>query len=211
MPKATIGNYTYRFEDGAADVTVLALHSTGGDEDQLVDIVRDLAPEAAVISPRGNVLEGGTVRRFFARFAEGRLDLDDMRAKGDEIAVFTAEALAAHGRDPARVIALGYSNGANVAVDLLLRHPGLLRGAALLRPMLPYTPDPLPSLAGTSVLVASGEHDPLIPPGEDEQLARLLADAGAEVQLSRQPTGHQLTAGDFTAAKQWLESIPGWQ
>lgn len=211
MSKGTIADYEYRFEPGMSDITLLLLHSTGGDEDQLIDLGRDLAPQAALLSPRGQVLENGHIRRFFARFAEGQLDLEDMRKRGDEIAAFVAEAAGEHGRDAGRIIALGYSNGANVAVDLLLRHPGLLRGAVLLRPMLPYTPDPLPSLAGTAVLVSSGASDPLIAPGEDEALAKVLADAGAEVELRRQNAGHQLTSDDFSGTSAWLETLPGWQ
>jgi phospholipase/carboxylesterase len=109
-----------------------------------------------------------------------------------------------YGRDPARVIALGYSNGANIAVELLFRHGGSLRGAALLRPMLPYRPDEPFSLGGTDVLIASGDGDPYSSPQQIDELAELLAAAGAEVEVARQPVGHELTQGDLDAVAAWI-------
>ena len=200
---SAVDAFTHRYEPGSGPATLLLLHGTGGDEHQLVDLGRRLAPEAALLSPRGQVLEGGVAPRFFARRGVGDLDLEDLRRRGDELAAWVAEACAHYGRDPGRVIALGYSNGANIAVELLFRHGGTLRGAALLRPMLPYRPDEPLSLAGTEVLIASGDADPYSSPQQIEELAELLAAGGAEVQVSRQPVGHELTQGDLDALAAW--------
>jgi phospholipase/carboxylesterase len=197
-------SFVHRFEPGSGPATLLLLHGTGGDEHQLVDLGRQLAPEAALLSPRGQVLEGGVAPRFFARRGVGNLDLDDLRRRGDELAAWIADASASYGRDPGRVIALGYSNGANIAVELLFRHGGTLRGAALLRPMLPYRPDEPLSLPDTDVLIASGDADPYSSPEQIEELAELLAAGGAEVQVSRQPVGHELTQGDLDTLAAWI-------
>ena len=123
-----------------SDWTLLLLHGTGGDEHDLVGLGRQLAPSAALLSPRGKVLEAG-MPRFFRRLAVGQLDIPDLLVRTDELAAFVTAAAQAYGRDPGKIAALGFSNGANIAVSLLLRHPQLLSAAALLRPMLPYEPE----------------------------------------------------------------------
>jgi phospholipase/carboxylesterase len=201
--------FVHRFEPGSGPATLLLLHGTGGDEHQLIDLGRRLAPEAALLSPRGQVLEDGVAARFFARRGVGDLDLDDLRRRGEELAGWVREACAQYERDAARVIALGYSNGANIAVELLFRHPGLLRGAALLRAMLPYRPDWPLDLAGTDVLIAAGDADPYSPPEQVAMLAEVLAAGGAEVELVRQATGHGLVQGDLDALATWLRPLVG--
>jgi phospholipase/carboxylesterase len=196
--------FLHRYEPGSGPATLLLLHGTGGDEHQLIDLGRQLAPEAALLSPRGQVLEDGVAARYFARRGMGDLDLDDLRRRGEELAGWVREACAHYKRDPGLVTALGYSNGANIAVELLFRHPGLLRGAALLRPMLPYRPDWPLELTGTDVLIASGDADPYSPPEQAAALAELLAAGGAEVELVRQATGHGLVQGDLDALAAWL-------
>jgi phospholipase/carboxylesterase len=196
--------FVHRFEPGSGPVTLLLLHGTGGDQHQLIDLARQLAPEAALLSPRGKVLEDGVAARFFARRGVGDLDLDDLRVRAAELASWVADACAHYERDAARVIALGYSNGANIAVELLFRHGGLLRGAALLRAMLPYRPAGPLSLAGTAVLIVAGDADPYSSPQQVAELAELLADGGAEVQVARQATGHGLVQGDLDALAAWL-------
>jgi phospholipase/carboxylesterase len=156
--------FEHVFEPGRSGWTLLLLHGTGGDEHDLVPLGRQLAPGAALLSPRGKVLEGGVARRFFRRLAVGQLDIPDLLERADELAQFVRAAPGAYGLDARRIVAVGLSNGANIAVSLLWRHPGLLRGAALLRPMLPYEPEPLPELQGTEVLVAAGAHDPYTSP-----------------------------------------------
>jgi predicted esterase len=199
------GSFEHRYEPGNGAVTLLLLHGTGGDEHQLIDLGRQMAPQAALLSPRGKVLEDGVAARFFARRGAGNLDLDDLRRRGSELAAWIADACAEYGRDPGKVIALGYSNGANIAVELLFRHGGSLRGAALLRPMLPYRPDESPALAGTAVLIAAGDADAYSSTEQVTELAELLAAGGAEVELVRQPTGHGLVQGDLDALAAWLQ------
>lgn len=197
----------YHVAAGTSPWTIVPLHATGGDEHQLVPLAAALAPEAAVVAPRGTVLEDGHVRRFFRRRSVADLDIDDLKERADELAESLRRRLDREERDPRRVIAVGYSNGANIAVGLLLRHPDLLAGAVLLRPMLPYTPDATPDLAGVSVLVAAGEGDPYSSPDMTAALAGLLRDARAAVDVSVQPGGHQLTQGDLDVAAKWMAGL----
>ncbi len=206
---SALAAFVHRFVPGSGPVTLLLLHGTGGDEHQLIDLGRQLAPEAALLSPRGRVLEDGVAARFFARRGVGDLDLDDLRRRGEELAGWLRDSCVQYQRDPGQVIAVGYSNGANMAVELLFRHPGLLRGAALLRPMLPYRPDEPLALAGTDVLIAAGDADPYSPPQQVSELAELLAAGGAEVELSRQATGHGLVQADLDALAAWLRPRAG--
>jgi predicted esterase len=196
--------FIHRYEPGAGPATLLLLHGTGGDEHQLLDLGRQLAPDAALLSPRGQVLEGGVAARFFARRGVGNLDLDDLRRRGDDLARWVTDACAHYARDAKHVIALGYSNGANIAVELLFSHGGLLRGAALLRAMLPYRPAGPLSLGGTDVLIAAGDADHYSSPQLVPDLAALLAAGGAAVEVARQPAGHELTQGDLDALAAWM-------
>lgn len=205
---ASLG-FRHRFEPGASPWTILLLHGTGGDESSLLALGRELAPQAALLSPRGQVLEDGRHPRFFRRHGVGRLDLEDLKDRADELAGFVRDAAAAYERDPGRVVALGYSNGANIAVELLFRHPGLLRGAALLRTMLPYEPEPGLALSGTDVLVAAGRSDPYSPVPTTERLVEVLGQAGAAVRLELGPAGHELTPADVMATRGWLEELTG--
>ncbi|WP_201447108.1 alpha/beta hydrolase [Conexibacter woesei] len=200
--------FDHHFEPGTAGDTLLLLHATGGDERQLVPLGRQLAPGAALLAPRGQVLENGRVRRFFARRGPADLDLDDLRERTTGLAAFVGDTLAQRELDPARVTALGYSNGANVAVELLFSHPGLLHAAALLRPVLAYEPEqPLTGLDRTSVLIAVGDADPYGPSEQIERLTELLREGGADVEVAVQPAGHELTEGDFTAVGDWLARV----
>jgi phospholipase/carboxylesterase len=187
--------------------TLLLLHGTGGNEQDLVPLAPDLMPEAGVLSPRGKVLEHG-MPRFFRRLAEGVFDLEDLRVRTAELADFVGAAAAHYGFDAARVIAAGFSNGANIAASIVLLRPGVLHRAVLFRAMVPLVPDPLPSLPGTPVLVSNGRADPIVPLAESERLAGLLRDAGAEVALVWQAAGHHLVPEDLIRAREWLES-PG--
>jgi phospholipase/carboxylesterase/glyoxalase family protein len=191
---------------GRSAPTLLLLHGTGGSEDDLLPLGRMLAPGAALLSPRGKVLENG-MPRFFRRLAEGVFDVPDLVARTHELAAFVRAAAERYGFDPHRVVAVGFSNGANIAAGLLLLHAGLLRAAALLRPMVPFDPDPVPDLAGTSVFVGAGRHDPLVPPQNTERLVELLRSAGADVTAEWQPTGHNLTEADVEAARRWLAGL----
>jgi predicted esterase len=186
--------------------TLLLLHGTGGNEDDLLDMGASLVPGAALLSPRGKVLENG-MARFFRRLAEGVFDLDDLRRRTVELAVFVEAAAELYGLDRLRVISVGYSNGANIAASLLLLRPAVLSAAVLLHAMVPLVPDPLPDLQGKPVFLSAGRLDTMIPPRETERLAKLLESAGARVTLAWQQGGHGLVPGELESARVWLHSL----
>lgn len=199
--------FIHLFEPATGDSgrTLLLLHGTGGSERDLVPLAQALVPGAAILSPRGKVLEGGVAARFFRRHGEGVLDIEDLKVRTDELAGFIRASAGSYGFDPARVTAIGFSNGANIATALLFRHPDLLKGAALLRPMLPYVPEPAPDLSGKRVLVAIGEGDPMVPAEQPVELARLLTGCGAEVTTSTAPgAGHGLSQQDLEELRRWF-------
>lgn len=187
--------------------TLLLLHGTGGDEDDLLQLGRQLAPGAALLSPRGKVSEQG-MPRFFRRLAEGVFDVEDLHARTHELAAWVEHARAEYGIDPAGLVAVGFSNGANIAASLLLLHPGLLRGAVLLAAMVPQGVDyEGADLSRTGVFVGAGRADPIAPPAEAEALAALLADRGAAVELRWHPGGHAVAASVISAASEWLRDL----
>jgi predicted esterase len=197
--------FTYRYEPAAAAgfPAVLALHGTGGDENDLIPIVRMMAPGAAVISPRGNVLEQG-MPRFFRRLAEGVFDEEDLARRTIELGDFLVAAARHHALDPARIVAVGYSNGANIAASLLLTRPGALAGAVLLRPMVPFEPASVPNVSGRRILISAGERDPIIPRPLTARLAQLLTAGGAEVTTRWYPGGHALSQPEIADAAEWF-------
>lgn len=195
--------FTHRWEPRAgSDRTLLLLHGTGGDENDLIPLGDLIDPGANLLSPRGQVLEHG-MPRFFRRLAEGVFDLDDLRVRTQGLADFVEAAARRYAFPTEGVTAVGFSNGANIAAAMLLLRPGLVRQAILLRAMVPLEPSPLPALAGTRVFLAAGMQDPIIPPSNTERLAELLRSAGAEVALHWSPVGHQLTRADVDAARAW--------
>ncbi|HEY7059644.1 MAG TPA: alpha/beta hydrolase [Vicinamibacterales bacterium] len=202
--KAADLSFVHVYERGANPNagTLLILHGTGGNEHDLLPLGRALAPEAGLLSPRGQVLEHGKPR-FFRRLAEGVFDIEDLKQRAADLGDFVTGAAARYGFDPARLTAVGFSNGANIASALLLLRPGVLAGAVLFRAMVPLIPNPLPTLSAR-VLISNGRTDPLVSADETERLASLLTSAGAAVDVIWQPVGHQLTEGDVTAARQWL-------
>jgi predicted esterase len=183
--------------------TLLLLHGTGGDEDNLVWLGRTLLPGAALLSPRGKVDEGGSLR-FFRRIREGVFDLEDLARRTQELGGFIERAATTYGLDPDRIVAVGFSNGANIAGSLLLRRPGLLKRAILLSPMLPFEPESALDLRGTSVFIGAGRADPLVPAEQTQRLADVLAKAGADVQVHWEPGGHAIAGNEIQAAKGWL-------
>ena len=195
--------FIHRFEPATdpARPPLLLLHGTGGDENDLVPIAARVAPGSALLSPRGKVSENG-MPRFFRRLAEGVFDLDDLKARAQELGDFVERARA-HYRLP-KPIALGFSNGANIATALLLLRPEALAGAVLMRGTVPLVPDPLPNLHGIPVLVLSGAADPMAAPGSRDVLAQLLKQAGADVTAVTVDAGHGLIPQDLALASRWL-------
>ena len=183
---------------------LLLLHGTGGDENDLLPLGEQLSPGAALLSPRGKVLENG-MPRFFRRLAEGVFDLADLKARTLELADFIAAARTAYAL--AKPVAVGFSNGANIAASLLLTRPELLAGAVLLRAMLPFVPQTPPDLAGKPVLLLSGSNDPMIPAASSARLIEVLQAAGADLVYKALPTGHNLTQNDLNLAAQWLKEF----
>ncbi|HWL71741.1 MAG TPA: alpha/beta hydrolase [Geminicoccus sp.] len=196
-------SFLHRFEPGTLPgrPPVLLLHGTGGDETDLLPLGRTVAPGSALLSPRGKVLEHG-MPRFFRRLAEGVFDEADVRRRADELADFVAEARAAYGLEAP--LALGFSNGANIAAATLLLRPEALAGAVLIRAMVPLAEPPAAGLAGKPVLLLSGSTDPLVPAANADRLADMLGSAGAEVAHRTLPVGHGLSQGDVTLAAKWF-------
>lgn len=205
MTSAATLSFVHEFVRATAQdaPTLLLLHGTGGDERDLLPIGRALDPSAALLSPRGRVLENGAPR-FFRRVAEGVFDLKDLALRTDELAEFVAAAANHYGFDEARVIAVGYSNGANIATSVLLRRPRVFSGAILFRPMVPFEPATTPNLHHARVLIGSGQHDPIVPSSQPERLRQILTEAGAAVQVHWHPGGHELGDDDLDAARRWL-------
>lgn len=194
----------HRFEPGDPGLPVLLLlHGTGGNEHDLIPLGQALLPGAALLSPRGAVLERGQPR-FFRRLAEGVFDLEDLRDRTTELAQFVREAAASYRLQGRPIVAVGFSNGANVAASLLLSGAGVLAGAILLRAMVPFEPEEAANLAGVPVLLSAGRNDPIVAPALTERLAVLLSRAGAGVELVWQASGHSLTKGDLETATNWL-------
>ncbi|RAI45860.1 alpha/beta hydrolase [Rhodoplanes roseus] len=190
---------------GTGRPPLLLLHGTGGDETDLIGLGQAVSPGSALLSPRGNVLEG-SAPRFFRRLAEGVLDQADVRRRAADFAAFIGAARETYGI--AAPVALGFSNGANIAAALLQLHPGILAGAVLLRAMVPLDPPPpAEGLGGTPVLIVAGDADPIMPPGDPEKLAASLAAAGADVTLRRLPAGHGLTQADLALATAFLSRL----
>lgn len=186
-------------------LTLLLLHGTGGNENDLLELGHALAPDAALLSPRGKVLENG-MPRFFRRLAEGVFDQEDLAFRTEELARFVEDSATHYGFDGQRVIAVGYSNGANIAASLLLRRPGLLAGAALFHPMVPFVPESPPDLNGAPIFIGAGQNDPIVPAANTTQLAALFQEGGAEVTLHWHSGGHALIPGEVEAAQRWLHN-----
>lgn len=183
---------------------LVLLHRTGGNEDDLVDFGRRVAPGAALLALRGNVLEDGKPR-FFRRVARGEFDLDDFKLRTREIGDFITHARATYGIGAP--IAAGFSNGANIAWSLLLSAPGLLKGAILMRPMLAFDPRPVTSVSGLPVLVIAGATDAIVPPEDRDAMPALLREAGARVTYETVSGDHNLVAADGDVAAAWLDKL----
>jgi phospholipase/carboxylesterase len=203
MNKPTTLDFLHTFVPGRSARTLLLLHGTGGDETDLIPVGRALDSEAALLSPRGKVLENG-MPRFFRRLAIGVFDEQDLIRRTHELADFIELASENYRFDRQKLLAVGYSNGANIAASLLLLRPGTLGGAALLRPMVPLVPEKPPDLKGVPVLIAAAHQDTIVPPKEALQLADLLRNTGADLMVSFENGGHGLTDETIGTVRRWL-------
>lgn len=206
MPTEDLGFiHQYIPAQEAGQPTLLLLHGTGGDENDLPGLGRMLAPKAALLSPRGKVMEQG-MSRFFRRIAEGVFDIKDLRQRTRELAEFIEWAREDYKLGESPVIAVGFSNGANIAGSMLLGEPGHLAGAALLHAMVPFVPQEFPDLSRVPVFVAAGRADPIAAPMEAERLIEILEMAHAPITTFWHNGGHSISRDEVRAAREWLNS-----
>ena len=198
--------HIYRPAAKAGAPTLLLLHGTGGNEESLLDLAAEIAPDAGILSVRGKVLEHGAPR-FFRRFAEGVLDIEDLKVRADELAQFITDAAAHHGFDAKSLIAVGYSNGANIASGLLMLYPQVLNRAVLMRAMQLEGLAPVGSLKDVKALILAGRTDELVPTAWVDGLNTALTGSGAQVTVEWLNSGHRLTMDDVTAAKDWIAGL----
>lgn len=203
-----MGAFAHRYipAPGPDALTLLLLHGTGGDEHDLLELGHTLDDQAALLSLRGQVSEHGA-NRWFRRLAEGVFDTADLLARTDQLAGFITAAITHYRLDASRLVAVGFSNGANIAATLLLRHPRLLRAAVLFAPMVPLDDPPRVDLSGVGVFLAAGRADPIAPPEQAARLADQLADRGAAVELHWHPGGHGADPTTLTHARAWLGKL----
>ena len=184
---------------------LLLLHGTGGNEDDLLPVGKMLCQDCTLLSPRGMVIENG-MPRFFRRLAEGIFDTEDLKYRTHELADFIDKASHSYGFEMNKIIAVGFSNGANIAASMFLLRPEVLSGAILFRAMVPFEPESLPDLSSKHILLSEGLHDPIVSKHEAERLFEILKKSRSKITLKWQKLGHNLTEDDITMAKEWLTS-----
>jgi len=199
-------DFIHEFVPGKSDRTLLLLHGTGGNEHDLIPLGRELDANAALLSPRGKVLENG-MPRFFRRLSEGVFDIEDLKQRTNELADFIAAAATYYKLAADQIVAVGYSNGANIAASILLLRPEILHAAILFRAMVPLIPDNLPDLTSVRILIAAGDQDPIIPGSKAQRLVELLRRAGADVTIRFANASHALTEADVKTARHWVEGL----
>jgi predicted esterase len=199
--------FVHRFvpSQGGSPLTLLLLHGTGGSEGDLLGLGRQLSQKAALLSPRGRVLENG-MPRFFRRLSEGVFDIGDLTEQTHALVRFVGAASRAYGFPSDRVVAVGYSNGANIAGSTLILHPEALAGAVLIRPMVPFMPESLPDLSRKPIMVLAGARDAMVPREETERLAGLLGRAGADLKLGWADATHSVSGEELAMARDWLSA-----
>ena len=196
-------DFVHEFMPGTSNRTLLLLHGTGGNEHDLVPLGCEIDSTAAILSPRGKVLENG-MPRFFRRLAEGIFDEEDLKKRTHELADFVGAAAEHYEFAADQVVAVGYSNGANIAASLLLLRPETLRAAILFRAMVPLVPEKLPQLSSARVWIGAGNQDPIILTSETQRLVELLRGAGADVTIRFFDAGHNLMNNEIEIARDWL-------
>src|SRR5437899_12092554 len=198
-------DFVHEFVPGNSNRTLLLLHGTGGNERDLIPVRHEVDSNAAWLSARGEGFQN-RMPRFFRRFAEGVFDLEDLKHRTHELADFVAAAAKHYKIDIKHIIAVGYSNGANIAASLLLLRPEILSAAILFRAMVPLIPETEPDLDSVRVWIGAGSNGPIVPASETTELAELLRGAGADVTIRFFEGGHQLTQQDIHAAHEWLRA-----
>jgi phospholipase/carboxylesterase len=198
--------YIFREEPGATDGAPLffLFHGTGGNENQLVSLGRELLPQAHIVSPRGAVSEGGALR-FFRRTGEGVYDMDDLARATAKMTAFVRAHAA--GKGQRTVVGLGYSNGANILASVLFEVPELFDAAVLMHPLIPFGPQPQPGLVGKRILITAGRRDPICPPAASEALAKYFEQQGADAKLFWHPGGHEVAQAEIDAVGAFLQRI----
>jgi phospholipase/carboxylesterase len=199
-------DFIHEFVPGISNRTLLLLHGTGGNEHDLIPLGRELDPNASLLSPRGKILENG-MPRFFRRLAEGVFDVEDLKQRTNELADFVGQAAQHYKLAADQLVAVGYSNGANIAASMLLLRPEILRAAILFRAMVPLAPENLPDLSSVRVWIGAGRFDQIVPASETKHLVELLRSAGADVTIRFLESGHEFTPDDVDAAREWLTTL----
>lgn len=175
---------------------VFTFHGTGGDENQFHELAEQLWPGAHVVSPRGDVSEHG-MNRYFRRTGEGVYDMDDLAKRRAAMARFIRAKITETAAS--RVIALGYSNGANIAAAVAFNDPDLFTDVIAMHPLIPWTPDPQPGLTDTRWLITAGERDPICPAPLTRSLTDYLRAQSADVTEHWHPGGHELVQSELSA------------
>ena len=197
------GSNNKKYDDRNKKLTLVLLHGTGGNEEDLIFLGKKIEPNASILSPRGKVLENG-LPRFFRRLSEGVFDLEDLRIRSHELADFIQKCSLHYKFDLENTIAIGFSNGANISVSMLFLRPEVLQGTILFRAMVPFIPDPLPNLSSKKILLSAGLEDPIVSRNETENLFRLFQKTNAILTLKWQPSSHNLIQEDILVAKPWI-------
>lgn len=198
--------HIYRKASNPSKPTFLLLHGTGGNENDLIPLAGMIDDEAGILSVRGEVLENG-MPRFFRRLAEGVFDIEDLIIRTKQLHEYLDEAAKEYGFDRDNIVAIGYSNGANIAASLLFHYENSLKGAILHHPMVPRRGIELPNLKGIPVFIGAGTNDPICSPEESKELEKLLSGAGADVSVHWENNGHSLTGSEVAAAAEWYKGI----
>ncbi|MET0979630.1 MAG: alpha/beta hydrolase [Candidatus Saccharimonadales bacterium] len=198
-----IHNYTYSSHLGTNKRTLLLLHGVGGNENDMSQVGQLIDPDASRISPKGKVVINGYAR-YFTRRDDASFNPTEVDHETNDLARFIDAAQEQHHLTDSQLIAVGYSNGANMIASLLAKHPTLIKKAILFRGMLPVIFSEHPDLNGVDILLVNGKDDSIMDKARVTQLSAFLTDHGATVSLHWIAAGHQLTSEDIALAVQWL-------